>query len=70
MDFKSCNNINVDLKNWNTDSCLTMVYLINLNYIKYAKEQKLEYFYEKVIGKTTVLASKTNHPKLFDGSLD
>lgn len=70
MDFKSCDSINFDLKNWNTDDCLAMVYLKNINYIKYAKEHKLKYWYEKVIGKTTVCASKTNHPKLFDGSLD
>ena len=70
MDFKKCDCLNIDLKNWNTDDCLAMVYLKNINYIKYAKEHKIKYSYDNIIGQTTVLASKTNHPDFFDGSLE
>ena len=68
--FENCSNLNVDLKDWDSDSMLSMVPAKNTNYIKYAEENNLQYWFQSVIGKVVIMASKKSHPKLFDGSLD
>lgn len=69
--FKTCSNLkNVDLKDWNTDNMLAMIPAKNANYIKYANENNLNYWFESAIGNVIIMASKSSHPKLFDGSLD
>ena len=68
--FKICSSLNINLKNWNTDDVISMVPVKNKKYKKYAKENNLNYWFEPVIGKVLIMASKSSHPKLFDGSLD
>jgi len=69
--FKNCSDLkNVDLKDWNTDSMLAMIPAKNTKYIKYAEENNLKYWFQSILGKVIIMASKTSHPKLFDGSLD
>jgi len=69
--FENCSNLkNVDLKDWNIDDTLVMIHAKNTNYIKYAEENNLSYMFESILGKVIILASKSSHPKLFDGSLD
>jgi len=69
--YNNCSNLkNVYLKDWNTDSVLAMVPAKNTNYIKYALENNLNCWFQSILGQVIIMASKTNHPKLFDGSLD
>ena len=69
--FKTCSTLkNVDAKKWNTDNVLSMIVVKNANYIKYAKENNLDYWFQSVIGDVIIMASKAIHQKLFDGSLD
>ena len=69
--FRPCSTLkNVDVKNWNTDNILSMITAKNADYIKYAKENNLNYWFQSTIGNVIIMASKADHPKLFDGSLD
>jgi len=44
--------------------------IINTNYLKYVEENGLEFYFEKILGKTVVMTTRKEHPALFDGSLD
>ena len=69
--FRECSNLkSLDLSEWNTDDVLAMIIVKNTNYIKYAQENNLNYWFESILGKVIIMASKTSHPQLFDGSLD
>lgn len=69
--FRTCSALkNVDIKDWNTNNMLSMIVVKNADYIKYAKENNLDYLFQSVIGDVIIMASKASHPKLFDGSLD
>lgn len=69
MNFKSCTSL-LSIGYWNLDDVIRLVYIKNDKYLQYAIENELKYYCDIVIGKVVVMASKSKHPKLFDGSLD
>jgi len=61
----------LDLSNWDTSDIIVMVTIKNIAYIDYCKKNGLD-VHRFNFAKTGLItyAKETEHPKLFDGSLD